>query len=247
MRAAPWYVEAFSEAYLDVYPHRDERSAAREARGTLNLLRHEGTQGRLLDLASGTGRHARAFRLLRCPVVCLDLSAQLARRSVALGLPTVRGDMRALPFAEQSFAAVACMFSSFGYFELEDEHQRVLLEIARVLRPGGGVLLDLMDPETVRFKLRQQDVEQADGRTVEIERALTEGGRRVVKQVRMIRDGSATLAWHESVRLFTLDEIETLAVRARLRLAGVWGDFDGRPHLPGETRQIVALRKPVTP
>ena len=52
---------------------------------------------------------------------------------------------------------------------------------------------------------------------------------------------------YESVRLFTLDEIESLAVRARLRLAGVWGDFDGRPHLPGETRQIVALRKPVSP
>ena len=244
MRAAPWYVEAFTESYLDVYPHRDERSAAREARGTLNLLRYDGGKGRLLDLASGTGRHGRAFRLLRCPVVCLDLSMELAQRSVALGLPTVRGDMRVLPFADQSFAAVACLFSSFGYFEHDDEHLRVLHEVSRILRPGGGLLLDLMDPETVRFKLRQQDVEQADGRTVEIERALTDGGRRVIKQIRLIRDGSATLSWHESVRLFTLDEIEALAVRARLRLAGVWGDFDGRPHLPGETRQIVALRKP---
>ena len=246
MRTAPWYVEAFTEAYLDVYPHRDESSAAREARGTLNLLRYEASQGRLLDLAAGAGRHARAFRLLRCPVVCLDLSAPLTRRSAALGLPTVRGDMRALPLAEQSFAAVACLFSSFGYFESEDDHLRVLHEVERVLRPGGGVLLDLMDPETVRFKLRQQDVEQVDGRTVEIERALIEGGRRVVKQIRMIRDGSASMTWQESVRLFTLDEVESLAVRARLRLAGVWGDFDGRPHLPGETRQIVALRKPVS-
>jgi SAM-dependent methyltransferase len=247
MHAAPWYVDAFTEAYLDVYANRDEASAAREARGVLNLLRFDGGQGRLLDLAAGAGRHARAFRLLRVPVVALDLSPQLVRRCAEQGLPVVRADMRALPFAEQSFAAVACLFSSFGYFEGDDEHLRVLAEASRVLRPGGGVLLDLMDPQTVKFTLRSQDVQQTEGRTVEVERVLVDGGRRVEKQVRMIRDGSATLSWRESVRLFTLDEIEGLAVRARLRFAGAFGDYDGRPHLPGETRQLVVLRKPVAP
>ncbi len=242
--SAPWYVEAFTDAYLDVYSHRDESSAAREARGTLNLLRFDGGQGRLLDLCSGAGRHARAFKLLRCQVTCLDLSPELVRRSAALGLPTVRADMRALPLADQSFGAVACLFSSFGYFDDEADHLRVLREVRRVLRPGGGVLLDLMDPETVRFKLRQQDVQQNEGRTLEIERCLADGGRRVVKQIRMIRDGSATLSWHESVRLFRRDEVEALAVRAGLRLEGTWGDFDGRRHLPGETRQLVVLRRP---
>ena len=246
MPTAPWYVEAFTEAYLDVYAHRDTAGGEREARGTLNLLRYHGAQGRLLDLASGAGRHARAFRLLRCPVTCLDLSPQLVQRSAALGLPTVRGDMRALPFADQAFAAVACLFSSFGYFETDEEHQRVLLDVARVLRPGGAALFDLMDPQTVRYKLKVQDVEQAAGRIVEIERALADDGRRVEKQIRVYRDGTATQSWHESVRLFTLDEFEALAVRARLRLEGAWGDYDGRPHLPGETRQLVVLRKPVT-
>lgn len=242
--AAPWYVEAFTDAYLDVYSHRDEASAAREARGTLNLLRFDGGQGRLLDLCSGAGRHARAFRLLRCQVACMDLSPELVRRSAALGLPTVRGDMRALPFADQAFGAVACLFSSFGYFDDDAEHLAVLREVFRVLRPGSGALLDLMDPETVRFKLRPQDVQQNDGRTLEIERALADGGRRVLKSIRMIRDGSATLSWHESVRLFRRDELEALAVRAGLRLEGTWGDFDGRRHLPGETRQLVVLRRP---
>jgi SAM-dependent methyltransferase len=242
--AAPWYVEAFNDAYLDVYSHRDEASAAREARGTLNLLRFDGGQGRLLDLCSGAGRHAKAFRLLRCQVTCLDLSPELVRRSAALGLPTVRADMRALPLADQAFGAVACLFSSFGYFESEADHLRVLQEARRVLRPGGGLLLDLMDPETVRFKLRPQDVQQNEGRTLEIERALADGGRRVVKSIRMIRDGSATLSWHESVRLFRRDELEALAVRAGLAFEGTWGDFDGRRHLPGETRQLAVLRRP---
>src|SRR5262245_64752622 len=99
MRAAPWYVEAFSEAYLDVYPHRDERSAAREARGTLNLLRHEGTRGRLLDLASGTGRHARALKLLRRALTPVTHAARIPSPTGEQGLPTVRGDMRRVPLA----------------------------------------------------------------------------------------------------------------------------------------------------
>ncbi len=61
----------------------------------------------------------------------------------------------------------------------------------------------------------------------------------------MVRDGSESQSWHESVRLFTLDEFEALAVQAQLRLEGAWGEYDGRPHLPGETRQLVVLRKPV--
>jgi len=245
--ASPWYVDAFTSAYLEVYAHRDETSAAREARGTLNLLRHDGSKGRLLDLGAGAGRHARAFRILGCPVVAFDLSADLVLQSAAQGLPTVRGDMRALPFHEHSFGAVACLFSSFGYFEQDEEHLAVLAEIRRVLRPGGAALLDLMDPRTVRFTLKSQSVEQVEGRTIEVERALVEGGRRVEKSIRMIRDGSATLAWRESVRLFERSEVEALATRARLGFERVCGDFDGSEHRSGETRQIVVLRRAASP
>ncbi len=244
MLAAPWFVDAFTSAYLDVYSHRDESSARREAKGALNLLRHDGSRGLLLDLAAGAGRHARAFRTQGCRVACLDLSPDLTRRCAAIGLPTVRGDMRALPFTDGAFGAVACMFSSFGYFEAEAEHVGTLREIARVLSPGGGVLLDLMDRDTVRYTLQMQNVEMVDGMTIEVERALAEDGRRVEKQIRVLRDGSSTQSWRESVRLFTGDELAALAGAARLRLAGTWGDFDGHPHVAGESRRIVVLRKP---
>ena len=244
MLAAPWFVEAFTATYLEVYSHRDEASARTEAKGALNLLRHDGGKGRLLDLAAGTGRHARAFRLFGCDVVCVDLSRDLTHRCAALGLPTARGDMRAIPFADGCFGAVACLFSSFGYFEDELEHQATLNEVARVLAPGGSVLLDLMDPDTVAFNIEHQSVELVNGKTIEVERAITEDGLRVEKHIRMLRSGSQPRVWNESVRLFTRDDLDTLATRARLRIEGVYGDYDGRPHASGETRQLVVMRKP---
>jgi SAM-dependent methyltransferase len=240
----PWFVEAFTSAYLDVYAHRDETSARREARGAVNLLRFHAGKGRLLDVAAGAGRHGAGFRLLGIAVTCIDLSHDLTRLACARGLSTVRGDMRALPFLDASFSAITCLFSSFGYFEDDAEHQETLEEIERVLLPGGAALLDLMDPDTVRYKLELQSVDLVDGKIIEVERGLSDGGRRVEKQIRIVRDGTQTQTWCESVRLFTGDELQEMGTRARLRLEATYGDFDGRPHEPGETRRLIVLRKP---
>ena len=244
MTANPWFVDAFTADYLDVYAHRDEAAAAREAKGVLSLLRHERRSQRLLDLAAGAGRHALAFAAERCHVTCLDLSDDLTRRARAAGLRTVRADMRALPLRDWCFDSITCLFSSFGYFSDDREHEDTLREMARVLTPGGRALLDLMDPETVARHLVPQGVEVMGENTLEVERRITPDGRRVEKSIRMIRSDRPARAWRESVRLFSGDELETLADRARLELEATYGDYDGRPFEAGRTRRLIVLRRP---
>jgi len=75
------------------------------------------------------------------PPVGLDFSgAQLdmAREAVPAAA-LVRGDMTALPFASDAFDAVAALYSLI-HVPLDD-HRTVLDEFARVLRPGGQLLL----------------------------------------------------------------------------------------------------------
>ena len=51
----PWFVNAFRADYLDLYAHRDEASAAREAKCALSLMRHDPQAGFLLqDLLNRT-------------------------------------------------------------------------------------------------------------------------------------------------------------------------------------------------
>jgi len=175
--------------------------------------------------------------------VGLDLSEDLTLTCAGRGLRTVRADMRAIPFRDWAFDSVACLFSSFGYFETDGEHQRTLDEIARVLAPGGRVLLDLMDRQTVSLHLVPQDVDIVDGVVVEIERAMSADGDRVEKNVRILRN-DRPIGWRESVRLFTGPEVARMARAARLELEATYGDFDGRPHRGGETRRLVVMRKP---
>ncbi|MED5329806.1 MAG: class I SAM-dependent methyltransferase [Planctomycetota bacterium] len=242
--SAPWYVEAFSADYLSIYAHRNEASARRESKGAMSLLRFDPRGGRLLDLAAGEGRHSRAFATLGCAVTALDLSEDLSQGCAGQGTATVRGDMRCLPFLDWSFAGAAMFFSSFGYFDGQAHHEQTLAEVARILQPGGGLLLDLMDRETVAASLVAQSVESLDDdRTVEIQRWMTDDGKRVEKQICLLRRGMAERRWTESVHLFSEDELITMAQFAQLSVEGTWGDFDGSPHQAGKTRRLVVLRK----
>src|SRR5690242_4019053 len=72
--------------------------------------------------------------------VALDLSGQMLRHGAAIGaatgvrVPLVQAGAEHLPFAAGSFD-VAC--SAFGAVPFVAEPDRVMREVARVLRPGG--------------------------------------------------------------------------------------------------------------
>ena len=50
--------------------------------------------------------------------------------------------MRTLPFDSATFDVVISWFTSFGYFD-DDENRRVLDEAQRVLKPGGRLAIEI--------------------------------------------------------------------------------------------------------
>lgn len=241
----PWYVSAFGADYLEVYPHRDLDSARREVAGLVALAP---LSGRVLDLCCGFGRHTLALVERDVDVFGVDLSADLLDRATLLpGGERLRGrlvraDARAVPFADGAFDGLVNLFSSFGYFG-EEGDARVLAEIARLLRPGGHALLDLMNPARIRAGLVPRS-ETRRGRALLHEvRSLADGGRRVVKEVTLELPGSAPRRWREDVRLYEHEELVAAAARSGLAPEGVWGDFDGAPFGPDAPRQVVLLAR----
>ena len=222
-----WYEHWFGETYLDLYPHRDDADAER----IVALLHGRGwvAAGDLvLDLACGAGRHLAALASRGARVVGFDLSLPLlraAQRRTHGGL--VRGDMRALSFRSGSFDLVANLFTSFGYFERDDDHRAVLAEVARVLRPGGRFVLDFLNATAVRRGLVRRDSRQVGGRRVVQERRLSDDGRFVVKTIALEGEGRHFM---ERVRLFERADLERMLLEAGLPVHGVFGDYDGGPH-----------------
>ena len=97
--------------------------------------------GTVLDAGCGTARISRFLAERGCRVVGVDLSPRMlavARRDHP-EVPVCRGSLRALPVANASVDGVLLWYS---VIHTEPERRPVVLrEAARVVRPGGHVLL----------------------------------------------------------------------------------------------------------
>ena len=143
-----WCPEGLREA--DAGLLGDRRPGTARAGGRLRL-------GAVRALAGRPGRRA----------VALDLSAGMLRhaaeasaRPPASAVPLVQADAERLPFADASFD-LAC--SAFGGVPFVAEPERVMREVARVLRPGGRWVFAVNHPMRWMFP----DDPGPDGLTVD--------------------------------------------------------------------------------
>lgn len=252
-KPAPWYVEFFGRDYLVAYgpmlTGERTRLETQFVERALGLARGQ----RVLDLCCGHARHALLLAQRGYRVSGLDLSREyleMARESVVEesldDAAFVLGDMRSIPF-RPVFDAVINLFSAFGYLESEDEDAKVLHAVRQVLKPGGRVLLDLINREwVVANNIEREWWEEEDGTVYLEHRDLDLLTSRNHVSFTIIHEAGSR---HESVghhiRLYTLTEIAKMLAEAGLQFETVYGDFQGTPYGPGTRRMIVKGRKPM--
>ncbi|GER85714.1 methyltransferase type 11 [Thermogemmatispora aurantia] len=166
----------------------------------------------VLDLACGYGRIANRLAARSCLVSGLDQSAAFLDQARAeaekrgLAVDYRQGDMRTLPTEWTGrFAAVLSWFTSFGYFS-DEENRQVLAEIARVLQPGGRLLLELPNRDRLLRVFQPDMVLERDGAWL-IDQLHYDvlSGRLHTRRV-ILRDGRQRET-HFFVRLLTLPEL----------------------------------------
>jgi len=105
---------------------------------------------RILDLGCGNGRHAILLAQKGYRVTGMDYSQgalEMAREEAGRqGLEVIfrQQDMRTLDEGS-SYNAVLMMDCAFGLFD-DAENKAVFERVARALKPGGGLLLNLLNP-----------------------------------------------------------------------------------------------------
>jgi SAM-dependent methyltransferase len=217
-----WFEEWFGEEYLQLYPHRDAAEAERAV--ALILDRVGFAPGwRVLDVACGAGRHARAFEAAGARCVGLDLSGALLRIAQgATGAPLVRADMRALPSRPGSMDLTVNLFTSFGYFERDSEHAEALGEMVGTLRPGGWFVIDFLNAAAVRARLVSCEAQWLDGTRVTVHRSVSADGRYVRKTI----EAAGGRRFTERVRLFEPAQIAAMLAAAGVAVRHRFGDYD---------------------
>jgi SAM-dependent methyltransferase len=220
-----WFERDFDlPGYFEIYQDKEAEAGA-EGPGLAGLL-GAARGGLVLDLPCGWGRLRPALTAAGYRVMGGDLSAMnLHRHQREFPGPTARLDLRRLPFRDRCADGILCAYTSWGYFASAEENQQQLDEFARVLKPGGVLILDLVGRERCFRALEQvqnrwYDVE---GRYRERVRASPDGGRVLTER---ICDG---VRFRHDIWIPTDLEARAALAAAGLRLDQAFGGVDGSP------------------
>jgi len=239
---AEWFRDWFGDAYLSLYPHRDEE----EAESGVRLFVEDGEVRpgtRVLDLACGAGRHLERLRDRGYEATGMDLSATLlaeARLRPGVSGAIVRGDMRALPFEDEAFGALVNFFTSFGYFLTAEEDLQVVGEIRRVLQPGAPFIMDYLNAPWVIDRLEPETLSEINGQRVRQVRWVE--GDQVFKRIELLDGGAEPNVFHERVRLYDPAVLEQILRERGLAVEARFGGYDGALFDSGSPRLILRGR-----
>lgn len=186
---------------------------------------------RILDLGCGAGRHSDAFSKMGFEVLGVDQSSELIAQAKKRGS---EAKFLCADFYKESFSGfdvVINLFTSFGYFETDQENADLFDKVRQALVPGGFFFLDYLHPEGVRRSFVKEENLDVEGEPVKIQRMIE--GDFVFKKIMF--PGKTYL---ERVKLYTKDQVEQMAKERGFTPLFVWDDYLGNPWRNDGNRQI---------
>jgi SAM-dependent methyltransferase len=200
----PWYEHLYSvlHAILD---------------RTLSPVAVPGGPARALDAGCGTGWQAARLAALGYRAHGVDVAAALLARARQAGVARLaRASIEALPYGDAVFDAVACCGSTLSFV---DEPARAVGELARVLRPGGRLLLECEHRGSLDLLWALASALAGDP----LRYGLTP--RQAIRQVAAWPGRGVVTEYpgYGRLRLFTLSELRAMLGGAGLAVERVWG------------------------
>ena len=239
--------EMFDEIYLTTYAlNLGDRDSEDEARRAVEFAGVD-PGAEILDVPTGFGRHAIPLAKLGFHVTGVDRSgAQLSEAQRIAGdvewPKWIQADFRDLPFEDESFDAVLCLFSSIGY-RGEEGDREAFGEFFRVLRPGAALVIETMHRDRLMHIFQERGWEHLADDAVLLEE------RRIDYVAGVIETDHTYLSVGERrgvtyrLRVYTATELVKLLGEAGFAGVECFGDYEGAP-LSRETRLVVRARKP---
>ncbi len=251
MESESWYLKWFGEDYYRVYSHRDDEEARKQVHFLHRLVPFERTPF-VIDVACGRGRHVREWENLGAFAVGIDRSTFAILDGKKSGgefsSKLLLSDMRRLPFCSGICDLLTSMFTSFGYFGSDQEHEALLTEWARVLRHNGNLIIDYLNRNYALKNLVPESVAENEDYRIVQRRSITEDKKRLEKEIEIERRRCGSKkSFTESVRAYAPEELTALLHHAGFEIVSMAGDFSGSEFSSDSERCIVHARKSEAP
>jgi SAM-dependent methyltransferase len=219
-----WFVSWFDTPYYHIlYKHRDDFEAQLFMQNLIKTLKFSKDQ-LLLDLACGKGRHSIYLNSLGYNVMGADLSKnsiKFAKKFENNRLHFFEHDMRD-PFSKK-YDVVLNLFTSFGFFENDEDDISVLRNIKNGLNENGIAVIDFMNSKVVLNGLIKTETVEIDNITFEISRYIKDGF--IIKEINFFADNE-NHTYFEKVKLLPLEKIKKYIDKVGFSIKYVFGDYE---------------------
>lgn len=235
-----WFETWFESPYYELlYKDRDVQEARDFIDHLLSYL-SPGEQAHFLDLACGKGRHSIYLHKNGFRVCGLDYSTNNiadARSKEAAGLTFLRHDMRN-PLPNGPYDYILNLFTSFGYFETDQEHLDTLNHTFNALKPGGKLVMDFLNTPKVIASMNPIQKKVLEGIEFEITKTYEKGY--IHKRISFKRQNQ-TKHFEEKVRAFVQDELLDLLHQAGYTAFECFGDYFLGPFNPEQSERLIIV------
>lgn len=226
---AEWFAEWFDTPFYHIlYKSRGQNEAQRFIDNLSKKLNFQ-TSWQYCDMACGKGRHAIYLNSKGFDVVGLDLSPNNiwhAQASENERLQFQEHDIREV-FRPAFFDVMLNLFTSFGYFENQEENQKAVVAMARNIKSDGTLVLDYMNSRKAIEGFNSHYEKTVDNITFNINKRIEFGY--IFKNISFKNEGDQH-QYEERVKLLFLEDFKHFFEKAGLTLTEVYGDYDLNPY-----------------
>ncbi len=223
-----WFETWFDTPYYHIlYNDRDFAEAENFITLLINHLNIP-KDSKIIDLACGKGRHSVFLNKMGYEVLGLDLSQQSIEHNREFENSTLKfevHDMRNEIFPEiltEKVSAVFNLFTSFGYFDDENDDRKVFQSISNVLEENGFFVLDFLNAKWVENTLNEEEKTTKGGIDFIIKKRIE--NLNIIKDIHF-SDNGKDHHFFEKVKLHTLEEISDYAEDFGFERIQIFGDY----------------------
>ena len=143
------------------------------------------------------------------------------------------------PF-NQTFDAVFNLFTSFGYFEKEEDNLNTIKAIKENLNEYGFGVIDFMNCDFIVNNLIPDEVKIIENIEFHLKRYVKDGY--IFKYIEFVHEG-IEYTFQERVKAFSLKDFETLFEQADVNLLDIFGDYKLHKFDKNSSERLVMIFK----
>ena len=236
-----WFESWFDTEYYHIlYKERNDE----EAQLLMDNLTHYlnlPEEARILDLACGKGRHAIYLNSLGYDVTGIDLSENSITEASAYANEKLHfkvHDMRET--CDEKYDAIFNLFTSFGYFDEDDDNLKTLKAIHNSLTETGFAVIDFMNADYVIDNLVPEEIKTVDGIAFHIKRNYKDGY--IFKEI-SFEDKGKKHQYTERVQALRLADFEKMMEEAGIYLLDIFGDYKLKKFFKTQSERLIMIFK----